>query len=483
MDPTRDEAPDAEAPPAPAETAEHTENTPLLTQEGAQREAALRTWLRDAKQAEEQREGGGRWDNVEWKGIPATRWLLGIGYMAAMAVCGIVLVALGSSLEDLAENCGTTSVEVGTVFVARGAGAMFGSASSAKVYKMYSGTSVMCSGLFFLAVVLTYMPFLTSTLVLHLCFGALGVCTAMLDTGCQIMTRKLHGREAGPWLGANTVAFGVAGAIVPLISYLTGSLFAQYAILAVFSAANGVLIYITPQPLPHQIPPPAVKKTTAGGKPEKQTYEIEMVLSVMVFWLVGGKVTSTAYFTEFVEETDLIPYDDATLLICVLWTAITLGRVAGIQDMRFLDLSKLYNHLLIFLVGGIIGMGMIALFPSLPLALWVGVGLYGFFNGPTVGYIYDLNNRATVPSELGMSIVMLGLNCGASLVPYGTSLLWEYTGAYSLIYIIMFSHIVPIPLMYVAKYIFENKQIKKDDPPVADSGISKQKTSTRKAVV
>lgn len=40
------------------------------------------------------------------------RRALGTGYMLAMGVCGIVLVALGSTLDDLAENCGTTSIAV-----------------------------------------------------------------------------------------------------------------------------------------------------------------------------------------------------------------------------------------------------------------------------------------------------------------------------------------------------------------------------------
>lgn len=41
---------------------------------------------------------------------------LGAGYMFAMGVCGIVLVALGSTLDDVAENCGTTSIAVGLGF-------------------------------------------------------------------------------------------------------------------------------------------------------------------------------------------------------------------------------------------------------------------------------------------------------------------------------------------------------------------------------
>lgn len=40
------------------------------------------------------------------------KYALGTGYMFAMGVCGIVLVALGSTLDDLATNCSTTSTEV-----------------------------------------------------------------------------------------------------------------------------------------------------------------------------------------------------------------------------------------------------------------------------------------------------------------------------------------------------------------------------------
>lgn len=40
------------------------------------------------------------------------KYALGTGYMFAMGVCGIVLVALGSTLDDLADNCDTTATDV-----------------------------------------------------------------------------------------------------------------------------------------------------------------------------------------------------------------------------------------------------------------------------------------------------------------------------------------------------------------------------------
>jgi hypothetical protein len=47
-----------------------------------------------------------------FRGVPLHRWVLGCAYMLAMGVCGIVLVALGSTLDDIAANLGTTGTHV-----------------------------------------------------------------------------------------------------------------------------------------------------------------------------------------------------------------------------------------------------------------------------------------------------------------------------------------------------------------------------------
>ena len=157
----------------------------------------------------------------------------GLCYANAMGVCGIVLVALGSTLSALAADCGTTETAVGTVFIARGIGAITGALGSARLYAPpRRGNAVMVVVLLLLSIVLLYMPFVRDVWVLHATWFLLGACTATLDTGCQIMTRKVHGVHAGPWLGANTVCFAIAGALVPLIEIVTGELFAQYATLA-----------------------------------------------------------------------------------------------------------------------------------------------------------------------------------------------------------------------------------------------------------
>eukprot|EP00640_Fibrocapsa_japonica_P001173 CAMPEP_0113939948 /NCGR_PEP_ID=MMETSP1339-20121228/6157_1 /TAXON_ID=94617 /ORGANISM="Fibrocapsa japonica" /LENGTH=424 /DNA_ID=CAMNT_0000943597 /DNA_START=12 /DNA_END=1286 /DNA_ORIENTATION=+ /assembly_acc=CAM_ASM_000762 len=392
----------------------------------------------------------------EWHGICMSRWLLGIAYMLAMGICGIVLVALGSTLEYLAENCKTSSVEIGSVFIARGIGSIFGSIMSAKIYIWGPPRLMMISALLGFALALAWLPLVTSVTTLHVLFLVLGICTAVVDTGCQILTRKLHGAEAGPWLGGNTVAFGLAAAFVPILAYVTDDDAAQFIILVGITVFASVLVFLPPEPRPDLIPPPAMKKSSHNNN-KAQTYEIELLLGVMAFFLVGSKVTSTAYLTEYVVETEVIPIYDSSLLILVLWIAISLGRVVGIQDSRFVTTPSLYNHLTLFCLGGAVSVLMVQTFQMSSLALYLGTGFFGFFNGPTVGYCYDLNNRTTVPSEMGMAIVMLGLNTGTSLVPYITSLIWEKAGPYTLNWCLIFSHFIPIPFLYMVKSIHERK--------------------------
>ena len=53
-----------------------------------------------------------------------------------------------------------------------------------------------------------------------------------------------------------------------------------------------------------------------------------------------------------------------------------------------------------------------------------------------------------------MAIVMFGLNFGASLVPYCTTLAWNHGGGpITLIVVIFLSMLLPLPLLHISKYL------------------------------
>mmetsp|Transcript_24302 Transcript_24302/g.75945 ORF Transcript_24302/g.75945 Transcript_24302/m.75945 type:complete len:451 (+) Transcript_24302:77-1429(+) len=419
--------------------------------------------------------GGIEAPRVESREIANLRLWWGASYANAMGVCGIVLVALGSTLSSLAADCGTSATRVGTVFIARGAGAVTGALSSARLYSPpRPGNLVMVFVLLALAGVLLYMPFVKDVWVLHVTWFLLGMCTATLDTGCQIMTRKVHGVHAGPWLGANTVCFAIAGALVPLIELITGQLFAQYATLATIAVLNAAALYAAPAPetpaIRDQLPPRVVLAAKTASTSRHPKYSLELIFGATVFWLIGGKVDTTSYITTYVKTTGIISNHDASLSLLLLWVMITVGRLLGLHDQIALKKQTKRNvfvHLTAWLLTGTFGMLLCTLFPARSWAFWAGVSLYGLGNGPCVGYVYDLVNRMTVQSEMGMSIVMFGLNFGASLIPYLTTVVWDFSplGPESLVWVTLLSMAIPMPLLLLSAVV--GNVWEKDSPSLA----------------
>ena len=393
-----------------------------------------------------------QYSEINNENISRERWIMGTGYMFAMGVCGLVLVALGSTLDDLASNIGMLSTSLGSVFIARGIGAILGAISSAKLYRSFPGNIVMTISLALITALLCILPFNKSYELLHVYFLLLGLNTAITDTGCQIMTRKLHGRAAGPWLGANTVAFGISGALVPIIEILTSKTTIQYYIISVIVGIIALWIGAGP----NSEKKPQAETSKGNNLQEKLAvphYYVEIIISIMVFCLIGGKVTSTAYLDTYVDQTGVIDESNEPILVLVLWIAITVGRLVGVYDQRYLTNKTLPLHLSILLIGGFLSATLVLSFPKSGAALWTGVAFYGLFNGPCVGYCYDYNNRCTYPTEKSMSIVMFGLNFGASLVPYITTVIWVHGGGpVTLIGIIFLSMFIPLPLLHVVKY-------------------------------
>lgn len=139
-------------------------------------------------------------------------------------------------------------MQIGAVFLTRGIGAGLGNIVSPKLYRLARGKITVSVTLFLLAGNLLLVPLADNSGALHVMFLALGFLTAIVDAGCQLMTRRLHGSAAGPWLGANTVSFGLGGAFSPLIGWLTGSLVVEYAILATVTFLIGCFLVVLPSP-------------------------------------------------------------------------------------------------------------------------------------------------------------------------------------------------------------------------------------------
>ena len=184
--------------------------------------------------------------------------------------------------------------------------------------------------------------------------------------------------------------------------------------------------------------------------PTRHSYYHEWVFGCTVFWLIGGKVDMTSYIKTYVKDSGVIPAHQGSESLLMIWIMITIGRLVGLQDQIALkrkSTNTVYIHLTVWLMTGVIGMLCVVVDLKSPVLFWIGIALYGLGNGPCVGYCYDLINRLTTATEEGMSIVMFGLNFGASLVPYITRSSGTAPQYYALMFITFISMLLPIPLI------------------------------------
>jgi fucose permease len=390
--------------------------------------------------------------------------LQSIAYILTIGVSGLVLCAVGSNLSNIANNVGMRATLLGgRAFMWRGIGAILGSIASSSLYKVFEGDIILLSGLLSISCILSIIPYSLSSLQVYFLFFGLGVCSSINDTGCNIMMRRLHRKNAGPWLGANGISFGTAAAIVPVVELMTRRLSYQYHILSVLIVFIGVfLMYsmsnrIDPTYGIQKIDESTIESAEKGeqmnhtDKVNKvpEHYNVEVVIGLMVFCFVGGQVDMAAYAHLYLDQTEVIKSPSKSSVLLVFWVFVGIGRLLGMIDQRSLGFTsdKLISHLTYCCLLGSVSLLLPWFFPSSPILLWVSVASYACFYGPCVAYCHDLNNRLTLPTEKSTSIIMLGINSGASFVPYITSAVWEANhNPSTLIVAIALSMAIPILL-------------------------------------
>lgn len=198
------------------------------------------------------------------------------------------------------------------------------------------------------------------------------------------------------------------------------------------------------------------KRLLSACSLDQFAYTIELVFSFSVFWLIGGSVSLTSYVKTYVQARGTVePINEGSEALLMIWVMTTVGRLCGLYDMMRLKhktIQTVYFHLTLWQLIAVLGMSLALIRPRSDTCFWMSLCLYGLGNGPCIGHSYDLINRLTRNTEEGMSLVMFGLNFGASLVPYTTSLLWEDTmlKQTALFVVAFLSSVLPIGLTALA---------------------------------
>jgi len=355
---------------------------------------------------------------------------ISLSLVYSFIVCGLVTVALGAALEDLAGDVGYEATAIGSIYVARGVGSVLGSFLSFYVFEYSNAVRALVANEVLAALVTAAMPFITRLWTLHAAYFMIGCVTSVLQAGSMLLLRKIHKEKAGPWLGAFGASFVSAGIAVPALQLLFPSLTPQFLLIAVLVLCGACWLLTLPplredihssvedsQPLPIHQPP---EQLIAPH------YWAECVVAAMIFLAIGGGDSLTFYLETYVDTTPALEGCNKALLLLFFFVFATVGDVLGILGQ--MDVSDRVLSLQaggLFLTGAA-GMLLVIIHPHSQIALWIGVCVFGLCNAPSISYCFNLANRLSVPSATSTSIIMLGLSLGVSLLPFFTSVAWRW---------------------------------------------------------
>ena len=343
----------------------------------------------------------------------------------------------------------------------KGIGSIIAAIVSAPAFESFNGDYILFTGLLGIASILFLLPFTASIYQLYTYFFLLGFFSAINDTGCNILVRRKHGRHAGPWLSANGIAFGSSAAIVPLINLITedftlqnwilGCLVLIIASLLMFGSSRSanldeedkLLIALNEREVTENLKD---QQTVDSIAPH---YRVEWLIGLVVFSVCGIQVTAASYLITYLDQSGGINMTTASKqnILFLFWCFWSVGRVLGVMDQRNANMSDatLLRHLTVCLSLSSAAVFSMLIIPPSALSIGISVALFALFHGPTNGMCLDLNNRLTLPTEKSTSILMFGINCGDSFVPFIVAIAWRYNhnSPKTLLYFMFFCMFVP----------------------------------------
>lgn len=374
---------------------------------------------------------------------------------AAIGYVAVSVTVVGLTLDELARMVGESSgVDLRQVFLGRGLGAVCGTVISGWLIDRYPLKGVIMLFIFSSAALLALVPFAPTTALLVIAFFGVGLSgSALVVCATTSACWAFPGASVGPVMSGASAAFGISSALLPLLlSPFAGSLPAQYGVSAACSLPALLLLALSSAPVrpgasaAQRAAAPvqerlergaggrgAGDKAGGGARADGACFRrgtgLTLCAGLVQVLLQGGLSSLMGWIVSF-GRLHWAEADSASALISALQGASTVGCLLAASLQKRVDLLVLLPLQLTIATAGMlacVGLG------SASTAGFLAIGWYGFFAGPTVGYCSSLLNTYVTLTGFRMSIVSLGINAGANLVPWGVGCLMSSLGPLALV--------------------------------------------------
>ena len=344
------------------------------------------------------------------------------GYFAAFIALGMITAALGPALPYLAEQTNSTLSSVSNLFVSRAIGLILGAIIGGKLYDRVPGHTVLLGGLLLVIVSSLIMPLPALLIIVILVTFLSGIGQSVINMGGNTLLVWAHGSKVAPWMNGLHFFFGIGTITAPLIFTWvlarTGNIFWAFIAITAIMLIPLVILLRLPKLQPEMRDQHT--NTTFASLPK-----LVLLIAFFFFCYSGTIHTFGGWIYTYVLEMNIASPQAAGILTSVFWGTFTLTRLFLIPVS-----ARVHPRVLLWsaLLGSLLTIGLMLLFPSNSIIIWVGTILLGITSSPMFASMMAFAEKNLNLTGRINSFFIVGLSLGFLVVPWLVGQFFESVG-------------------------------------------------------
>jgi FHS family Na+ dependent glucose MFS transporter 1 len=266
------------------------------------------------------------------------------------------------------------------------------------------------------------------------------------------MLMWLHREKVGPFMNGLHFAFGVGSFLTPIIiaqmALLSGNFAWGFWVVAFLLFP--VIIWLLRLPSPTNLP-------TSAGNPTKKVNYLLIGMMVLFFALyVGAEVSYGGWVYTYAVSMKLMNTTTAALMTSLFWGSLTLGRLLSIPIAAK---YKLPSVLFADVVGVLLSVGLILLWPKSETIIWIGTFGTGFAMASIFPTMLSLAESWLHITGQVTSWFFVGASTGSMALPWLIGQLFEPVGPRVAMAAIFISMLLAL-VTFTTLVMYSNRDVK-----------------------
>ena len=350
-----------------------------------------------------------------------SRVYLTTGYFLSYLGLGLINASFGPALPHLARHVGTSLATISSLFASHRFGYLVGSLVGGRLFDRLDGNRFIAALILVMSVGVVFIPLANVIwLLLAVCFvtGCMG---GAIDVGGNILLVWMAPKRLGSLMSMLHLFFGVGAFLSPLfISQAilwTGDINWGYWTLTLLVFPVGIWFLWMPSPKPKDRGDRTTGPSTGNLFP--------FLISVFLILCVGAEVGFGGWIYTYALKQGLANQVLAGYLTSAFWGSYTVGRlISAFLALRLKPRTLLAGGL----VGSLLSLAIMVLWPTSLAVIWCGTLGFGIFMGPIFPAVITFASGIMRLSGTITGMFLVGASLGAVSLPWIIGQLFERWG-------------------------------------------------------